>query len=404
MAENILMVSADRSVVAGEKGPFHYTLEAFSRHWDRIDVIGTRPERVVQTTAFGNVHLHHPTGGKLAQAGFIAATGRRLASERPYTVMTSHDYNPFYNGLGAWRIARATGIPWVSEIHHVPGHPVPATLRERVDRRLTRPWARWAARRAAAIRVVNAVELPALLASWGVPPDRIAVLPSLYLDLDVFRPGPPPSPADATGAAPAAAADTAGSPPPASFTAPCDILTVGRLVPNKGLVVVVQAVRRLVARGYGDLRLRIVGRGPEEARLRTLVRRGGLERNVEFAGWVPDAPALAAVYRSARVLVCASTSEGGPRVVGEAMACGTPVISTKVGIVAELVRHGHNGLHFDGRPGSLALMLQRLLTDAAQSQALRANLPGDLSRYERQAVIANLADGLKRIAASARRA
>jgi hypothetical protein len=41
---NILMVSADRSVVAGERGPFYYMLEEFCRHWDRIDVIGTRPE------------------------------------------------------------------------------------------------------------------------------------------------------------------------------------------------------------------------------------------------------------------------------------------------------------------------------------------------------------------------
>ena len=80
---NVLMVSADRSVVAGERGPFHYMLESFHRHWDRVDVIGTRPERVEQTTVFGNVHLHHPTTGKLRQAGFIAATGRALAAERP---------------------------------------------------------------------------------------------------------------------------------------------------------------------------------------------------------------------------------------------------------------------------------------------------------------------------------
>ena len=68
MTQNILMVSADRAVAAGEKGPFHYMLETFSRHWDRIDVIGMRPARRVQDTVFGNVHLHYATGGKLAQA------------------------------------------------------------------------------------------------------------------------------------------------------------------------------------------------------------------------------------------------------------------------------------------------------------------------------------------------
>ena len=83
---NVLMVSADRGVVAGEKGPFHYMLESFSEHWERVDVIGTRPARVERTEVFGNVHLHHPTTGKLAQAGFIARTGLRLAAERDLDV------------------------------------------------------------------------------------------------------------------------------------------------------------------------------------------------------------------------------------------------------------------------------------------------------------------------------
>ena len=76
------MVSADRSVVAGEQGPFYYMLEEFSRHWERVDVIGTRPDRVLHSTIFGNVHLHHPTSGKLRQAGFITRTGLSLAAQR----------------------------------------------------------------------------------------------------------------------------------------------------------------------------------------------------------------------------------------------------------------------------------------------------------------------------------
>ena len=378
MADDILMVSADRSVVAGEKGPFYYMLESFSRHWGRVDVIGTRPERRVVTELFGNVRLHHPEGGKLGQAGFIARTGRALAAERRYAVITSHDYNPFYNGVGAWRIARATGIPWVSEIHHVPGHPVAATLRERVDRAATRRWVGWAGRRAAGFRVVNASELPALLGGWGVPADRIHVLPSLYLDLDVFRPEGP------RGAA-------------------CDLLMVGRLVPNKGIAQVLTALSRLARRGYASLRLRIVGRGPEQPRLESLARRLGVAGQVEWAGWLDDAPALAAAYRGARALIVASTSEGGPRVAAEAMACGTPVVGTRVGILPELVEHNRNGVLYDGRTGSLTLSLQRLMTDAPFEAALRARLPGDLSRFRRETVIANLAAGLKSIASAADR-
>lgn len=380
MTDNILMVSADRWVVAGEKGPFHYMLESFSRHWDRVDVIGTRPEKFEQREVFGNVHLHHPTGGKLRQARFIAEVGAGLAAERDYTVMTSHDYNPFYNGVGAWRIARATGIPWVSEIHHVPGFPTPATFRERIDRWVTRRYVRWARGKAAGFRVVNSVELPALLTSWGVPAEDIKVLPSLYLDSEVFRPR-------------------------AETPIATDLLMVGRLVPNKGIPSVLKALARLVKRGMGELSLRIVGRGPERGRIDAAIARLGLRDRVEITDWVPGAEELAEVYRGARLLVVASTSEGGPRVAVEALACGTPVLGTRVGILPELLGAERGGRLYDGSVADLTLKLQRLLTDASQEQALRAALPGDLARFEREAVIAELADGLKSVAsASPRRA
>lgn len=382
MKGNVLMVSADRSVVAGEQGPFHVMLEAFHQHWDRVDVIGTRPEQVVTTEVFGNVHLHHPTTGKLAQARFIAETGKRLAAERDYTVITSHDYNPFYNGLGSWRISEATGIPYVAEIHHVPGYPRPASLRERFDVHATRLYVRWAARRAAGIRVVNGGELPALLTGWGVPRERIHVLHSLYLDLDTFQP--------AAGAAP---------------EHDCDLLFVGRLVPNKGLPAILDGMRRLAERGHDGLRLKLLGRGPELARVRTLAARWGLSERLEHVEWVPDSAALADVYRRARFLVCASTSEGGPRVVPEAMACGTPCVSSEVGLVSELIDHGANGLLFDGSGAGLADALQPVLEDPAAEARLRAALPAPvLAGYARADVIARLADGLKAIAAQARAA
>jgi glycosyltransferase involved in cell wall biosynthesis len=378
MTENILMVSADRWVVAGEKGPFHYMLESFSRHWDRVDVIGTRPEKVVQTEVFGNVHLHHPTTGKARQARFIAETGCRLAAERDYTVMTCHYYNPFYNGVGAWRNARATSIPWVSEIHHVPGFPTPATIRERVDRPFTRRYVRWARGKATGFRVVNAVELPALLTRWGVPPEQIHVLPSLYLDRASFVPR----------------AETPIS---------TDILMVGRLVPNKGIPSVLKALARLVSRGMDTLTMRILGRGPERGRIDAAIAKLGLGGRVEIIDWVEGAEDLAEIYRGARVLVVASTSEGGPRVAVEAMSCGTPVIGTRVGILPEVLTEERGGRLYDGSVADLALKLQRLFTDASHEQAMRAVLPGDLSRFDRETVIAELAAGLKTAASSSPR-
>lgn len=368
---NLLMVSADRSVVAGERGPFYYMLELFSRHWGRVDVIGTRPERVAATTVFGNVHLHHPSSGKLRQAGFITNTGVALARERDYALITSHDYNPFYNGWGASRISHRTGIPFVSEIHHVPGFPRAANLRERLDRWATRRYVRWARSRAAGFRVVNGTELPALLGRWGVASTQIHVLPSLYLDREVFRP------ADVT-------------PRPES-----DLLFVGRLVPNKGLLAILDALR-LGREQFGSRwRLRVLGRGPESARMEAFLARHRLQDQVERLEWVADAPALAQLYRASRLLVCASLSEGGPRVVPEAMACGTPAVSTRVGLVPDILTDRVNGRLFDGSAADLARVLHEVLDVAGAEAGLRSELPPrDFQRYERSRVLAELAEGL----------
>lgn len=369
---NILMISADRSVAAGEKGPFHNMLQRFSTHFDRIDVIGLRPARVKERRVFGNVYLHPPEGGKVRQPGHILRTGRRLLAERPYAFAVSHDYNPFYNGLGAWLLHRKTGLPYISEIHHVPGYPRAATLRERIDRLCTRLYVRWVQHRALAIRVVNGKEMPGLLRKWGVQPGKITVLHSLYIDFETFR---PPGPGEAEEKR-------------------YDLLFCGRLAPNKGIFIVLEALDRL-RRLRPEVRLLLIGRGPLEARIEHGLRRLGLEANVERIPWVAEPAKLAALYRAARLVVCASFSEGGPRFTVEAMACGTPVVSTPVGIMSELVEDGENGLLFSWDPAELADKVDRLLRDEERYRVMRARLPGTVAPFERDRVITALADGFK---------
>ncbi len=111
---------------------------------------------------------------------------------------------------------------------------------------------------------------------------------------------------------------------PAQSSAP-ELLFVGRLLDHKHADLAVGATRILVDRGY-DVRLGIVGVGPEEDRLRQLVTALGLDRRVTFYGSISSQTDLWSLVRGSRVLLAPSVREGFGLVVAESLALGTPVV------------------------------------------------------------------------------
>ena len=83
--------------------------------------------------------------------------------------------------------------------------------------------------------------------------------------------------------------------------------------------------------------LKIVGEGPERPVLEKLAASLGIGQNVKFIGHLPHNGLLRNTYNESDMLLVASISETGPRVVIEAMAMGLPVFSTRVGIVPEVI-------------------------------------------------------------------
>ncbi len=370
----LLMVSGDRQVAIGERGPLFAMQRDFSRHFERIDVLCPRPPGpVVVRTIHDNVHMHPASCSRLGLPRYVARRGRDLIEEHGHGLIVSHDYGWFYNGLGSASLSEATGVPYLSEIHHVPGHPVPASGRERLEKAVARTYVSWAKDRAAALRVVNHVEMPALLRSWGVPEAKILVLPSLYIDLEIFRP----------------AAE------PVAFEQ--DVVFVGRLVENKGLDRIVDALALLRDRGL-PLRALFVGKGPLGPFLEQCIARRGLTDLARRVEWVASPAELAEVYRRSRAAVCASTCEGGPRVTVEAMACGTPAVSTPVGMMCELLEEGRNGALAGFDVASLAAALERVLADETQRARLGRQACADVQRFEARAMIRGYAEGCHRLA------
>ena len=112
------------------------------------------------------------------------------------------------------------------------------------------------------------------------------------------------------------------------------LVSIGSLVPVKGVDVLLQALSHLTARQLG-VSLYLVGDGAGRRDLETLTARLGLEGVVRFVGKV-DQTALPDWYRAADLTVLASRSEGVPNVLRESLACGTPFVATRVGGVSEI--------------------------------------------------------------------
>ena len=121
----------------------------------------------------------------------------------------------------------------------------------------------------------------------------------------------------------AAPADHPWLPTPPHANAPPVILAAGRLSPQKDFATLIRAFAPLARER--DLRLLILGEGPERAALETLIRELGLSDRISLPGFKANPFAYMA---RARLFVLSSAWEGLPGVLIQAMACGTPVVST----------------------------------------------------------------------------
>lgn len=107
---------------------------------------------------------------------------------------------------------------------------------------------------------------------------------------------------------------------------------VGRFVPEKGFLDLVRAFAR--ARSRDRVQLVLIGEGPQDAELRSEVRRLELEGTVHLEGYRSD---VIEIIKGSAAFVLSSVEEGSPMALLEAMACGVPVIATDVSGVRELI-------------------------------------------------------------------
>lgn len=146
-------------------------------------------------------------------------------------------------------------------------------------------------------------------------------------------------------------------------------LYVGRMVHEKNIRFLLQAMHRAITEMPGLLFV-MAGEGPAEAWARRWVELNGLQDNIHFVGYLQRETTLLDCYRAADVFVFASRTETQGLVLLEAMAFGTPVVSTAVLGTKTVLSHGHGALIAKEEVEDFSDKVLRLLRDETASKTL----------------------------------
>ena len=145
------------------------------------------------------------------------------------------------------------------------------------------------------------------------------------------------------------------------------ILAAGRLSPEKGFDILVEAAARVLPR-FPDAHIVLHGEGPERPKLEARLAELGLRARFAMPGFTKE---LDKLLPHAAMLVLPSYTEGLPNVVLEAGAAGVPVVATAVGGTPEVVVDGETGFLVPaGDPAALADRIGVLLADEARRRAM----------------------------------
>lgn len=272
------------------------------------------------------------------EAAFHRAAEAALADGFDFDLIDAHYFYP--DGVAAARVARRLGKPIVitargTDVNYLPRFPR--------QRRMILE----AAETADAIICVASSLKDALIA-LGAPEKKIRVLRN-GVDLATFRP-----------------LDRDACRAQFSLAGPA-IASVGHLIERKGHHLVIEALARIEGAS-----LLIAGEGEERARLERLAHRLGVANRVRFLGRIAH-DRLAEVYSACDLLVLASSREGWPNVLLEAMACGAPCVATPVWGSREVIAAPEAGrLAADRSAHAIADAATALLASAPSRAATRA--------------------------------
>jgi glycosyltransferase involved in cell wall biosynthesis len=297
----------------------------------------------------------------------VLPLARKLHAEARFELVDAQFFYP--DGPAAAKVARALGLPLSvkargADIHYWGAQGF--ARRRMLD----------AANHAAGLLAVSQA-LKADMIALGMPSEKIAVHYT-GLDRTAFHPRE-------RRAARAEIVASLGVPADGALLA-----TVGALIPRKSQALAIRALTRLGS----AMRLAVVGKGPEEAALRTLVRELELVDRVHFLGSLQHEQ-LPRLLSAADAMVLPASSEGLANAWVEALACGTPIVIADAGGAREVVTGLAAGRIAARDPAAIAAAVQDIVADPPAQEAVAATV----ERFSWEANAAALAEHYERILA-----
>jgi teichuronic acid biosynthesis glycosyltransferase TuaC len=272
-----------------------------------------------------------PLHGCLIFLGCLPAA-RRMHREHNFDCIDAHYIYP--DGFAAILLGKVLGIPVFLSARGTDINVFPQF-------RLIRAMIRWSLRKAAGVVAVSAA-LKGLMLELGAPSDKIEVIAN-GIDAGRFHALPK-----------AAARQELGIPQDAKV-----IVSVGALIPAKSHEMLVTAISRLNER-VGRPKLYIAGEGALREPLTRQIKELHLEEQVFLVGRQPNEK-LKLWFSAADISCLASLREGMPNVVLESLACGTPVVATRVGGVPEVLISDKLGVLVEPKAEAIAQGLEAAL-------------------------------------------
>jgi teichuronic acid biosynthesis glycosyltransferase TuaC len=277
--------------------------------WRRMARIADR-EMIAGIETFHPRHLVTPKIGMTFYSRWMAHGSesllRRLHAEQPISLIDAHYVYP--DGHAAALLGERLNIPVV-----ITARGTDINLFSRMP--LIRPMIRQALKRADGVIAVSGA-LKQRMVDLGIEAEKIAIIRN-GVDCSIFYPRDRAEARRRLGLASESRI----------------IITVGALVPLKGIDRLIGTMKLL---SNERVKLYVIGEGPERAKLEAQVAKQGLSGRVFLVGSRPQEE-LAEWYSAADLFCLASSREGCPNVVIEAMACGTPIVAADVGGVRELI-------------------------------------------------------------------